>query len=69
MGLFSQATAMRSPTELTAPRMVTSEGVGGHVTVGIYNPSQTLHVTAIYAYIDPQNHPNVGKYTIHGVSG
>ena len=24
---------------------------------------------AIYAYIDPQNHPNVGKYTIHGVSG
>ena len=25
---------------------------------------------AIYAaYIDPQNHPNVGKYDIHGVSG
>ena len=23
----------------------------------------------IYAYIDPQNHPNVGIYTIHGVSG
>ena len=24
---------------------------------------------AIYAYIDPPNHPNVGKYTIHGVFG
>ena len=24
---------------------------------------------SIYAYIDPQNHPNVGKYAIHGVSG
>ena len=23
---------------------------------------QTLHGTAIYAYIDPQNHPNVGIY-------
>ena len=23
----------------------------------------------IYAYIDPSNHPNVGKYAIHGVSG
>ena len=23
----------------------------------------------IYAYIDPPNHPNVGKYGIHGVSG
>ena len=22
-----------------------------------------------YAYIDPPNHPNVGKYGIHGVSG
>ena len=24
---------------------------------------------AIYAYIDPQNHPNVSIYGIHGVSG
>ena len=24
---------------------------------------------AIYAYIDPSNHPNVGIYGIHGVSG
>ena len=24
---------------------------------------------AVYAYIDPSNHPNVGIYTIHGVSG
>ena len=24
---------------------------------------------AIYAYIDPPNHPNVGKYGIHGASG
>ena len=24
---------------------------------------------AIYTYIDPQNHPNVGKYAKHGVSG
>ena len=24
---------------------------------------------SIYAYIDPPNHPNVGKYGIHGVSG
>ena len=23
----------------------------------------------IYAYIDPPNHPNVGIYGIHGVSG
>ena len=23
----------------------------------------------IYAYIDPPNHPNVGIYDIHGVSG
>ena len=32
-------------------------------------PCQTLHGTAIYAYIDPSNHPNVGIYGIHGVSG
>ena len=31
--------------------------------------TQTLHGTAIYAYIDPSNHPNVGIYGIHGVSG
>ena len=24
---------------------------------------------AIYAYIDPPNHPNVGKYGIHGAFG
>ena len=24
---------------------------------------------AIYAYINPQNHPNVGIYSIHGVPG
>ena len=24
---------------------------------------------AIYAYIDPPNHPNVGIYDIYGVSG
>ena len=29
----------------------------------------TTNGTAIYAYIDPQNHPNVGRYGIHGVSG
>ena len=23
----------------------------------------------MYAYIDPSNHPNVGIYGIHGVSG
>ena len=36
-----------------------------------YHLSQTLHGTAIYAYIDPQNHPNGGIYGIHGhgVSG
>ena len=33
------------------------------------NHTQTLHGTAIYAYIDPQNHLNVGIYGIHGVSG
>ena len=27
--------------------------------------TQTLHGTAIYAYIDPSNHPNVGKYYIY----
>ena len=26
-------------------------------------------MSVIYAYIDPSNHPNVGKYAIHGVSG
>ena len=31
--------------------------------------AQTLHGTAIYAYIDPQNDPNVGIYDIHGVFG
>ena len=31
--------------------------------------TQTLHGTAIYAYVDPSNHPNVGIYGIHGVSG
>ena len=34
--------------------------------------SQTLHGTAyiyIYAHILTQNHPNVGIYSIHGVSG
>ena len=29
----------------------------------------TLHGTAICTYIDPSNHPNVGIYGIHGVSG
>ena len=29
----------------------------------------TTNGTGIYAYIDPQNHPNVGMYAIHGVSG
>ena len=31
--------------------------------------SQTLHGSAIYAYIDPPNHPNVGIYGLHGVFG
>ena len=31
--------------------------------------NQTLHGTAIYTYIDPANHPNVGIYVILGVSG
>ena len=26
-------------------------------------------MSVIYAYIDPSNYPNVGKYAIHGVSG
>ena len=39
-----------------------------HIFAGFFKP-QTLRGTAIYAYIDPQNHPNVGIYGIHGVSG
>ena len=31
------------------------------------NPKHSMY--AIYAHIDPPNHPNVGKYGIHGVSG
>ena len=31
------------------------------------NPKRSMY--AIYAYIDPPNHPNVGIYAIHGVSG
>ena len=30
-------------------------------------PNRSMY--AIYAYIDPSNHPNVGIYTIHGASG
>ena len=30
------------------------------------NPRHSMY--AIYAYIDPQKHPNVGIYGIHGVS-
>ena len=30
---------------------------------------QTLHGTAIFAYMDPQNHTNVGINVIHGVFG
>ena len=26
-------------------------------------------MSVIYAYIDPSNHPNVDKYTMHGVFG
>ena len=37
-----------------------------------YSYTQTLHVCHIIwhtYYIDPSNHPNVGIYGIHGVSG
>ena len=37
-----------------------------HSTLSI-SPRHSMY--AIYAYIDPPNHPNVGKYAIHGVSG
>ena len=33
-----------------------------------YTVPHTLHGTGIYAYIHPPNHPNVGKYSIHGAS-
>ena len=52
-------------------------GGAGRVSTGENQMPDTTHGTAIprhsmyaiYAYIDPSNHPNVGKYTIHGVSG
>ena len=31
------------------------------------NPRHSMY--AVYAYIDPSNHPNVGIYAIHGVFG
>ena len=34
----------------------------GHVSCFVLFYTQTLHGTAIYAYIDPPNHPNVGIY-------
>ena len=47
--------------------------LGGRAILELYDLwqvlSQTLHGTAIYANIDPPNHPNVGIYGIHGVSG
>ena len=33
----------------------------------VVSPRHSMY--AIYAYIDPSNHPNVGIYTIHGASG
>ena len=36
-------------------------------STGLAYPRHSMY--AIYAYIDPQNHPNVGIYGIHGVSG
>ena len=32
-----------------------------------FNPRHSMYAT--YAYIDPQNHPNVSIYGIHGASG
>ena len=55
--------AMASNLRATASYLPTLVGVQAAKTT----PRHSMY--AIYAYIDPQNHPNVGKYTIHGVSG
>ena len=39
-------------------------------TCRVWDSSMPIHsMYAIYAYIDPPNHPNVGIYGIHGASG
>ena len=45
---------------------------GSRVSLHIFGPTHVTprrSMSVIYAYIDPSNHPNVGKYAIHGVSG
>ena len=40
--------------------------VQGHIQILYYDIlSQMLHVWYIYQHLSEQNHPNVGKYTMH----
>ena len=40
-----------------------------NITVICWYRSHMLHVWNIYLHLPEQNHPNVGKYTIHGAYG
>ena len=51
--------AMTWGTTLTMRSMVTPYQIQSH----------TLHGAGIFTNIYPKNHPNVGKYSIHGASG
>ena len=44
-------------------------GVGDRLKLKARHPYPIHSMYAIYAYIDPSNHPNVGIYTIHGAFG
>ena len=67
---------------LTSSTTREKDGTHTHMHLSPLQSSQSMHVGilyntvyprhcmyAIYAYIDPPNHPNVGIYDIHGVSG
>ena len=47
--------------------VVESPGTSPYLTLIIPYPKRSMY--AIYGYIDPPNHPNVGIYGIHGESG
>lgn len=65
LGLFLPRVGRISVSGLVA-RHPQNRVCGGYVW---WSLSQTLHVCNIYAYIDPPNNANIGKYVIHGVSG
>ena len=63
---FAVSKAFKTWDDMGMNRCV-AESPGGSCT-NLFTHSHTLHGTAMYAYIDPPNHPIVGTNGIHGES-